>query len=93
MLHKPKARALAALALFTLLTVVAATANGLHRHDNSSREACQLCKVGHMPALQTGAAVIAPSLGLVAWHVASIAFQPDLDPVLGTGPTRAPPSA
>jgi len=92
MLHKSKARALAALALITAMALVAAAAS-LHHHDNSARDACRLCQAGHVPALQSGSVVTAPSLGLVAWHVAPIAFHPQLDPVLGTGSSRAPPSA
>jgi hypothetical protein len=92
MLHKPRARALAALALLTAMALFAAAAS-LHHHDNSARDACRLCQAGHLPALQCGSVVAAPSLDLVAWHIAPNAFHPQLDPVLGTGSSRAPPSA
>jgi hypothetical protein len=93
MLHNRNTRALAVVALCTLLAVMAATATSLHRHDNASRDACQLCHVAHMPALESSAGAQALPPTFLAWNVPAKASHPGLDPVLGAGPSRAPPLA
>ncbi|HEV8384958.1 MAG TPA: hypothetical protein VGQ11_08815 [Candidatus Acidoferrales bacterium] len=91
-MNKPNTRALAVLVLLTVVAMLAAVTS-LHHHDSSTRDACRLCRVGHMPALQTSASAVVPAPAVVMWHEPAVAVHPDLDPVLATGPSRAPPSA
>jgi hypothetical protein len=85
-------RARAAVALLTVVAIFAAVAS-LHHHDNTTRDACRLCQVGHMPVLQLSTGAVVPTPMLVAAHEPAVAIHTDLDPVLPTGPSRAPPSA
>jgi hypothetical protein len=92
MKYKRNTRTLAGLALLTLVAIFAA-ATSLHQHDNSTRDACRLCQVGHMPALQTAASATVLAPVLLGWQAPAIVFYRDFECVLGTGPSRAPPSA
>ncbi|MBI1787894.1 MAG: hypothetical protein HYR60_10140 [Acidobacteria bacterium] len=70
--------------------VLPATAWG-HSHDSAARP-CDACLAGLLPALAVERATGLVALAPIAWHAASEQVRLDLDPLLASSPSRAPPA-
>jgi len=63
-----------------------------HSHDRGAARSCDVCQVGHTPALQTSGPLSVRAPQPVEWHAPSEQAHPDLEPLLTSSPSRAPPA-
>jgi len=72
-------------------TLVLSTVAFQHSHDPAARS-CDLCQVGHTPALQATGLAAVRSPQPIEWHSVTEQVHPDLEPLLASSPSRAPPA-
>lgn len=84
--------AVVSLALLTLLVVFVGASTGAHRHDNTSRDACQVCHVAHGPALEADSFIPHAPLACVSRSAFPADFIFRLEPLSALSPARAPPA-
>lgn len=80
------------LALITLLVIFVGAFAGAHRHDNTSRDACQVCHVAHGPALEAVSFIPHAPLAFVSRSALPADFIFRVDPLATLHPSRAPPA-
>src|SRR5437868_12583724 len=79
------------LAMYAVLMVSTAAASPAHHHSATPGTDCDLCCVGHLPALQSPhLSDIRPS-AILDWQVTADDYYPNLDSQFSAAFGRAPP--
>jgi hypothetical protein len=78
-------------AMYAALTISAAAASPAHHHSDAIGSDCELCCVGHLPALQSPHLFDLRPVVQSDWQAAVEECQSSLDPQFTATPGRAPP--
>ena len=89
--RRPWKAALLLAAMCAVFAMYAAAASPEHRHAEVIGNNCDLCCIGHLPALQSPySSDIRPSI-VANWLASAEEYHPSLDPQLPATLGRAPP--
>jgi hypothetical protein len=78
-------------AMCAVLAVSTTAASPAHRHSDAPGSDCDLCCVGHLPAVQARhSSDLGPCI-IFHWRPAGDEFLPIIDPHLRAAASRAPP--
>ena len=78
-------------AMCAVLAVSNAAASPAHHHSEAIGADCDLCCVGHLPALQTPHLLDLRPAVVSVWHTLAEEYHSNLDPQFTAALGRAPP--
>jgi hypothetical protein len=79
------------MAMFAVLIVSTAAVSPAHRHSEVIGSNCDLCCIGHLPALQSPHLSDIRPIVVLDWQISAEEFQSSLDPQCPATFGRAPP--